>query len=131
MFNKVLSIIEENLILIAVFILTVFVLGMIKQDPTLTENEGFMYLATGIIITGLVNGIIQKNNERQQRSQAETVHTLATANANASTPALSSVAESVTIEAEQTTVNTNEQHEPIRNQQTVGSSRPAWVDGTD
>lgn len=131
MFNRIFDILEENLILIAVFILTVFVLGMIKQDPTLTENEGFMYLATGIIITGLVNGIIQKNNERQQRSQAETVQTLATANANANAPALSPVAEAVTIEAEQTTVNTHERIEPRSNQQAVGSSRPAWVDGAD
>jgi len=125
-FDRILEIVEENLILIAVFILTVFVLGMIKDDPSLTENEGFMYLATGIIITGLVNGIIQKNNERQQRSQAETVQTLAAANAKP--PALSPVAENVTIEADQTTVNTNERVEPSRSEPPVGSSRPSWLD---
>lgn len=129
-FERVLEIVEENLILIAVFILTVFVLGMIKDDPTLTENEGFMYLATGIIITGLVNGIIQKNNERQQRSQAETVQTLASANAGsvAERQAPPAVAENVTIETETTTVTSNDQPQPSRSEPPVGSSRPSWLD---
>lgn len=125
MFDRALGIIEENLILIAVFILTITILLMIRDEPTLTDNEGFMYLATGIIITGLVNGIIQKNNERQQRSNAETVQTLATA--NAAMPAAAAIqAEPTVIETETVTVNTNEQ--PTSYQQTAGSARPSWVD---
>lgn len=125
MFDRALSVIEENLILIAVFILTITILLMIRDEPTLTDNEGFMYLATGIIITGLVNGIIQKNNERQQRSNAETVQTLATA--NAAMPAAAAIqAEPTVIETETVMVNTNEQ--PTNHQQTAGSTRPSWVD---
>lgn len=125
MFDRALGIIEENLILIAVFILTITILLMIRDEPTLTDNEGFMYLATGIIITGLVNGIIQKNNERQQKSNAETVQTLATA--NAAMPAASNIqTEPTVIETETVMVNTNEQ--PTSHQQTAGSPRPSWVD---
>lgn len=128
MFDRILGIIEENLILIAVFVLTITILLMIRDEPTLTDNEGFMYLATGIIITGLVNGIIQKNNERQQKSNAETVQTLATANASMPAAAAPASPESITIETETALVNANVQPQPSSGQQTAGSTRPSWVE---
>lgn len=130
MFDRALNIVEENLVLIAVFVLTLIILNMIGGTPALTDNEGFMYLATGIIITGLVNGIIQKNTDRQQKSNAETVQTLATANASMPTPSatIPPVTDSVVIETETALVNTNEQPKPTGNQQTAGSTRPSWVE---
>lgn len=126
--SKLLKIAEENLILIAVFILTITILRMIRDSPALTENEGFMYLATGIIITGLVNGIIQKNSSDQQKSQSETVQTLATAAAN-STPMMAASPEKtevVNITADK--ANVNEQPQPIGDQSPPASPRPSWVD---
>lgn len=129
MFDRVVGIIEENLVLIAVFVLTLIILNMIGGTPALTDNEGFMYLATGIIITGLVNGIIQKNTDRQQKSNAETVQTLATANASMPVaPVVPASPESVTIETETALVNANVQSQPSSHQQTAGSARPSWVE---
>lgn len=130
MFDRVLGLIEENLVLIAVFILTLIILNMIGGTPALTDNEGFMYLATGIIITGLVNGIIQKNTDRQQKSSAETVQTLAAATmaTTPTQPAIPPVTDSVVIETETALVNTNEQPKPSSNRQDVGSARPSWVE---
>lgn len=130
MFDRALNIVEENLVLIAVFILTLIILNMIGGTPTLTDNEGFMYLATGIIITGLVNGIIQKNTDRQQKSNAETVQTLAAATmaTTPTQPAIPPVTDSVVIETETALVNTNEQPKPSSNRQDAGSARPSWVE---
>lgn len=123
-----LKIIEDNLILVAVFILTLIVLIMIWDDPILTENEGFMYLATGIIITGLINGIVNKNNADQQRSQSETIQTLAAA---ATTPTPTKSPDELIVQTESTTVNSNEQPKSGRDQPAPESARPAWVEGSD
>ena len=130
MFDRALNIVEENLVLIAVFILTLIILNMIGGTPALTDNEGFMYLATGIIITGLVNGIIQKNTDRQQKSNAETVQTLAAATmaTTPTQPVIPPVTDSVVIETETALVNTNEQSKPSSNRQDAGSARPSWVE---
>ena len=120
-----LKMIEENLILVAVFILTLIVLLMIWNDPTLTENEGFMYLATGIIITGLINGIVNKTNADQQRSQSATIQTLATAATSTSAPPK---VDELVVESGTTTVNTNGQSQPTGDQPPAASPRPAWVD---
>lgn len=124
MSDRIIRIIEENLILLVVFVLTLFILIMIAVDPLLTENEGFMYLATGIIITGLVNGIIQKNNASQQRSNEKVTETLATAaSASQSQPA-----KEVVVETQNTTVNSNEQPQSTGDRPAAESPRPSWVD---
>lgn len=130
MFDRVVGIVEENLVLIAVFVLTLIILNMIGGTPALTDNEGFMYLATGIIITGLVNGIIQKNTDRQQKSNAETVQTLAAATMSTAPvqPVVPPAADSVVIETETALVNANVQSQPSGHQQTAGSARPSWVE---
>ena len=123
------NIIEDNLILMVVFVLTLILLIMIWARPELTENEGFMYLATGIIITGLVNGIIQKTNTQQQRSNERVTETLAAA---ASTPAatapLPTKVDEVIVETKNTTVNSDVKSEPTSDQLAAERPWPAWVD---
>lgn len=131
MLDRVFKIVEDNLILIAVFILTITILLMIRDQPLLTDNEGFMYLATGIIITGLVNGIIQKTNTQQQRSNEKVTQTMADALATSAPVPLPSVKPSeVVIKTDQTKVNSNEQPEPSSDRPVVASPRPSWVESS-
>lgn len=49
---------ERAWIGIGIFSLTIMILWMIKQDPSLRNDEFFKTIATAIIITGFINGVI-------------------------------------------------------------------------
>lgn len=66
----------RGLVGLATFSLTVMVLWMVKEDPELRQDEFFKIIATAIILTGFINGVVafffsqnQLNSEASQNSR--------------------------------------------------------------
>jgi hypothetical protein len=43
---------------LGLFALTAMIFWMIDDKPTLTANQGFMFLAQAVIVSGLIGGVI-------------------------------------------------------------------------
>lgn len=43
---------------LGLFALTAMIFLMIRETPTLTANQGFMFLAQAVIVSGLIGGVI-------------------------------------------------------------------------
>lgn len=66
----------RGLVGLATFSLTIMVLWMIKEDETLRNDEFFKIIATAIILTGFINGVVafffsqnQLNSEASSNSR--------------------------------------------------------------
>lgn len=67
----------RGLVGLATFSLTVMVLWMLKEDTSLREDEFFKIIATAIVLTGFINGVVafffsqnQLNSEASQNTRA-------------------------------------------------------------
>jgi hypothetical protein len=66
----------RGLVGLATFSLTIMVLWMVKDDKSLREDEFFKVIATAIVLTGFINGVVaffysqnQLNAEASQNSR--------------------------------------------------------------
>ncbi len=67
----------RGLVGLATFSLTVMILWMVKSDESLRQDEFFKVIATAIVLTGFINGVVafffsqnQLNAEASQNSRA-------------------------------------------------------------